>query len=479
MKKKILPLALAAATGLVASTAQAVFVNPQGHGQVLLYPYYTVEGGNETYINLVNTTDETKAVKVRILEAMNSQEVLDFNLYLSPQDHWSAVIYADPNGEGAVIKTADTSCTVPTALAADAVGETGAEVKFRNFTYSSDDAPFNGLDRTREGYVEVIEMGVLTDATDEANVEHVNGVPGDCAAVAANWGGAGKWSADETADVDVPTGGLYGYGVLINPSEGTDATYDAVALANFIDSTFDAAATTIHAAPGSVLPALTQATPVAQIMSTDGTTVSEIEPDAVNGQAIDAVSAVLMANSIMNDFVLEPTLNASTDWVVTFPTKKVYVNAVAARAPFTNIWDSEKAQACEEIAITYYDREEAGVQPNPLDFSPLPPAGAAIALCHEANVVSFNNGDALSASDRIATNLDVEHANGWMEVDFTDADPAVRILDMDLVSDSSQVILEGLPVVGFAVQKYVNTGAGSNAAALANYAGTVTHKVKR
>ena len=112
MKKKLLPLALAAATGLVASTAQAVFVNPEGHGQVLLYPYYTVEGGNDTYINLVNTTNEYKAVKVRILEAMNSQEVLDFNLYLSPQDHWSAVITADTNGAGAVIRTAGTSCTV-------------------------------------------------------------------------------------------------------------------------------------------------------------------------------------------------------------------------------------------------------------------------------------------------------------------------------------------------------------------------------
>ncbi|RVU30314.1 hypothetical protein [Neptunomonas marina] len=479
MKKKILPLALAAATGLVASTAQAVFVNPEGHGQVLLYPYYTVEGGNETYVNLVNTTDETKAVKVRILEAMNSQEVLDFNLYLSPQDHWSAVIYADPNGEGAVIKTADTSCTVPNLLAATDTSTAGPAVPFRNITYKTDGEDFRGLDRTREGYIEVIEMGVLTDADDEAAVKHSSaGVPADCGVVASNWNG-GKWNADETADVSLPTGGLYGYGVLINPSEGTDATYDAVALANFVDGVFDGLAAPIHAAPGSVLPALTQATPVAQLVNASGTAVQEVVPVA-GGQDIDAVSAVLMANSIMNDFVLEPILNASTDWVVTFPTKKVYVNngTTTATPPFTNVWDAAEAEACESIAITYYDREERGTEADPLDFSPQEP-GQGIALCHEANVISFNGGDALSASDRIATNLNVQHNNGWMEVNFVTATAGERELAMEDSTTAAPVTLEGLPVVGFAVQKYVNTGAGSNAAALANYAGTVTHKVKR
>ena len=83
MKKNIISAAVAA-TLLGASAANAVFVNSEGHGQALIYPFYTVEGGHDTYINLVNTTDQTKAVKVRFVEAMNSQEVLDFNLYLSP-----------------------------------------------------------------------------------------------------------------------------------------------------------------------------------------------------------------------------------------------------------------------------------------------------------------------------------------------------------------------------------------------------------
>ena len=84
MKKKILSAAVLAALG--ASTAQAVNLSQDGTGEVLLFPYYTVQNGEETLVSIVNTTDYTKAVKVRFREAYNSREVLDFNLYLSPHD---------------------------------------------------------------------------------------------------------------------------------------------------------------------------------------------------------------------------------------------------------------------------------------------------------------------------------------------------------------------------------------------------------
>lgn len=471
MKKKLLPLALAAATGLVASTAQAVFVNPEGHGQVLLYPYYTVEGGNDTYINLVNTTNEYKAVKVRILEAMNSQEVLDFNLYLSPQDHWSAVITADANGAGAVIRTADTSCTVPKSLAATAPGVPGPSVPFRDTTYSADSV--NGLERTREGYVEIIEMGVLTDAVaDQPAVLHgANNIPGDCNVLTTNWQAGGKWDVDEIDDMDVPTGGLYGYGVIINVADGTDATYDAVALDKFVDVDEDSLATSIHAEPGSILPSLAQATPIAHVLDGSAGAPAIIAAVPDSGLGIDAVSTVLQSSSIMNDFVLEPSINGATDWVVTFPTKKVYVNKVApADAPFTNVWSTATSTACEEIGIVYYNREEQGLAPSDLDFSPKPPAGSATSLCHEANIISFNNSDVLSGTSRVQTDLTVVHENGWMEVDFT------TVANRAVATNAGD--FEGLPVIGFAVQKYVN-GDVNGTGVLSNYAGSVTHKAKR
>jgi hypothetical protein len=101
---------LAGAIGIVGS-AQAVNINPDGLGQVLLYPYYTTNGNNITALSVVNTTDKAKAVKVRFLEGQNSREVLDFNLYMSAWDVWTAALY-DDDGTPTLV-TRDSSCTVP------------------------------------------------------------------------------------------------------------------------------------------------------------------------------------------------------------------------------------------------------------------------------------------------------------------------------------------------------------------------------
>ena len=97
--KKALPAAIALAGSLgFAAAANAVNVNHDGLGEVLLYSYYTTEDGNDSLINITNTTDQVKAVKVRFVESMNSQEVLDFNLYLSPYDVWTAAVTKSANG---------------------------------------------------------------------------------------------------------------------------------------------------------------------------------------------------------------------------------------------------------------------------------------------------------------------------------------------------------------------------------------------
>ena len=94
-KKKSLCAALAGMGALgAAGAAQAVNLNPDGLGQVLIYPYYTTRSDSaghafNSLLSVVNTTASAKAVKVRILEGKNSAEVLDFNLYLSPHDVWT------------------------------------------------------------------------------------------------------------------------------------------------------------------------------------------------------------------------------------------------------------------------------------------------------------------------------------------------------------------------------------------------------
>ena len=129
MKKKVLPLAVGTATAVVMSAANAaMYVSDKGLGETLIFPLYSAESGNSTNVNIANTTAGTKAVKVRIIEAQNSKEVLDFNLYMSPKDHFSFGIMADAADGGGMLKTNDNSCTVP-AIPADGV-------KFRDFGYN-------------------------------------------------------------------------------------------------------------------------------------------------------------------------------------------------------------------------------------------------------------------------------------------------------------------------------------------------------
>jgi len=477
MKKKLLPLALAAAAGFTGiHSAQAVHVNNDGTGQVLLYPFYSVEGTQDTLVSLVNTTNATKAVKVRILEAMNSREVLDFNLYLSPQDHWSAVITRNDAGDGAVIKTGDTSCTSPLSLSAKSVGALGATVPFRTFEFDGSAAGSTadsvaGVARTQEGYIEVIEMGEVDNTDNFAdNILHsqTTGLPANCARVDANTETGGLVEGDTQA----PTGGLYGYGVLINPVDGTAVAYDATALDNFTNAAN-------HTEPGSLLPALTEANPVSDQIVFDpaGPTYSALNATFATTTlpGLNAVSSVLMTRGIMNDYVLEPSLSAGTDWVITFPTKRDYVNngTATATAPFTTVWTPANSSACEEISISYYDREEGTPQAPPTtnDFSPKPPAGTpdVLSLCYEANIMTFNGSDVLNGSDRVKRDLSLESkfVNGWAKVSFDGV--AGRSFD----SDASAETFNGLPAVGFAVQKYVN---GDVNGALANYAAKVTHK---
>jgi len=174
-RKNLTAAVLAGLAGVagVASTAQAVNLNPDGLGEVLLYPYYTSNDGNQTLLTVVNTTGDAKAVKVRFLEGYNSREVLDFNLYLSEYDVWVAAIadggdlgYASQAGVPHLV-VPDTSCTVPYLYGngVDAGLDFGLQA-FLPYAFTGDyaDGGPTDIERASEGYFEVIEMGVLNDS---------------------------------------------------------------------------------------------------------------------------------------------------------------------------------------------------------------------------------------------------------------------------------------------------------------------------
>ena len=96
-------LAAAVASASMTVSAQQV-INNEGTGQVLLYPFYSVESGSNTYIHVANTTGASKAVKIRFSEGRNGQVALEFNAYLGPYDVFPMAV-GSVEGGGAVLTT--------------------------------------------------------------------------------------------------------------------------------------------------------------------------------------------------------------------------------------------------------------------------------------------------------------------------------------------------------------------------------------
>jgi hypothetical protein len=460
----------------IANMAGAVNLNPDGLGQVLIYPYYTVRGGNGTLLSVVNTTDQAKAVKVRFLEGYDSREVLDFNLYLSPFDVWVAQVY--DNGTAGAVATSDNSCTVPAFT--QSLGNGIKAQPFTNLGYSqgsygstlgTDHGPTD-LDRTREGYVEMIEMGVVTGSSASA-VTHIDSVPKKCSQVIGAWNPGGYWTQDPTEDMTVPSGGLFGAGSIINVDAGTIAAYDADAVDGF-------SAKIIHTGPGDITPNLAGATwpttaNATSYVAVGGTLYTSTY--ALNS-AIDAVSSVFTANNVYNEYLTDPGVGASSEWVVTFPTKRFYVDPAiigpkaSAIQPFEERFDGA---SCFGISLSYWDREENAPQGS-IVFSP-PPITGGNYLCYEAQSITFNQNDvepgvpSAVLGSLLASNVPTNYDAGWLDLGFPDAGAE------ELRPSLEGNVFVGLPVTGFLLTNYVNANAAPGV--LANYSGLYRHRVSR
>jgi hypothetical protein len=497
-KRKALASAVLGTLG-IAGSAHAIYQDPNNLGQALVYPYYTVNNdpnGNpfNTYISIVNTNTDVKVVKVRFREGKASHEVLDFNLYLSPNDVWTgAIIPASTDTTSAAhIVTADVSCTNPVIPAGG--------VDFRNFDYAGDVLAQDTLDRTREGYAEVFEMatidptagtGVWTAAVHQYGT---GGAPACGAVLVGNPAGGGA----VLASVTYPTGGLSGTGTLINVTSGRDTMYNARAFGAWLTGT------QAYNDPTTDNPNFGNTSPPSSIVVDPGKArayfsnfVATVVQSGLTLQpGARAAAATMMHDNVINEYILDAVTGSDTDLVMTFPTKKLFVFGTAAITPFTN--SLTKSGACEVISVTYFNREEVGATPSGVDFSPSPGAAPANTLCWESTVMSIRNGStnaptpsaaptSLVLGSRNVTAVSVSSAfqNGWMRVNFTGTNAVGTGLTSDATSTTvgaagiittAAQTYHGLPVVGFMVRTYANgTLTCGTASCLGNYMGSVGH----
>ena len=445
----------------ISNMASAVYLNNDGLGQVLIYPYYTVNKGNSSIFTVVNTTAQGKAIKVRFLEAYDSREVLDFNLFMSPRDVWTAQVV--PVGSGAGVFSNDNSCTVPTLPKTAA---TAYPFSTNAFSGANTDGGPTSVTRTLEGYAELIEMGTVTGAS-LVSITHVAGIP-PCA------------KGISGSDVTVPSGGLFGSGTIINVANGTVEAYNADA----IDQFWAPAPVGHFTAAGSILPNLASGTSnTSYVFSPGPAGTTPTLATSTYAAPVDAVSSLFMADAIYNEYWTSGGATLSSEWVVTFPTKRFYVDSqitglATAIRPFDVIFSSANGgTSCSTIGLSYTGREEEQAVISQ-GFSPPPPAAPANALCYEAQVVTFNQSGGASAvlGSNLVDNITTGYNNGWATILFWDGTAGTANHYLGGGTTGTANTFRGLPVTGFWVNQGINGNVGG---ALANYTALYRHKSHR
>jgi len=489
MKMKLLSVAVAGVLGGAGTVMAAPTAAPSGIGDALVVPYFSVQDGNATLINIINTDDGTtndgKVVKIRYRAARNSDDLFDFTLFLSPSDVYAMMISEGADGLPFLsVPSDETSCTLPAKATLN-----GA--KFSTQRLDADMHTDVGvIAGTREGYVEIINMGDVVSGSDLADeIVHSAGVAKctysvlssvqrDDGTGAGNLGdgfiGAGTSAANAgEIQVEAPTGGLTANWTIINVPGKSAWTGEA--------SAFDYAAAQAqffrqaNAAPLVAGEALTDVTADFIFLNAapvtarafdfpDFSTPYDNSADPVAWR--DFLTAILKTNLVANEYITGGVAAAETDWVFSQPTRRYHVagrdaddngqlsaaeeDVLAANRVYSGAYSF--TTNCTTIgsgtAQHYFDRNEQEVQGDDIVISPNPVA-AAPDLCGEVAVISFNRSGATTSgairAELTVNDITTPFANGW----------AV----LDLSTTIGGFNNNGLPVIGNAMVRAYNPDA--------------------
>lgn len=273
----------------IAIPASAVMLSPNKHGQVLIFPYFGTLGGNSTNITVSSDDGDEKALKVLLFNKLGNA-IMSFNVYVGARASWVASL-SQVDGK-TLLKIPSGSCT----LSEYGDGSDVIELPLRS------------------GFVEVIEMGSISD--DDISIKIKDE---DCNALNAMWADNGQWSQDPGFGMAAPTGKLRGSATLINVERGTVYSFVASALTQFSNISQ-------HTAPDRLLPDLTSAHDAG---TDNGETTSVIcnEFECTEdtwARPVDAVAAVLTTHELSGDFTTEANIGALAEVVVTYPLRAFY-----------------------------------------------------------------------------------------------------------------------------------------------------------
>jgi hypothetical protein len=435
--------------------AHAVYLNPNGSGQALIYPYFSTQSKDgspfNTYVSLVNRSSDAKVLRVRFREGRAGREVAVFNLYLGSRDTWTAALV--PTSQGTRLITVDQSC-VNSPFAGVAGGPLSYDFDASSFSGSHSDGLGTDATRLREGYVEVLEMATLTGAS-AANVAMDTSTnpprPHNCAAV------QGDAVSLETA---APSGGLSGTLTVINVANGLDFTVNADALEELASRAY-------YRDVGDSYPDFNAAEvdPVATFQA-NGKSYR-----TTWGTGVQAVSAALTHASLGGEVILDTITASATDWVVTFPMQRF---SALAHPPTSYPAGAGQGQP---VSIEFSPRDGTSVvlldecgmlcPGNAYPVSPLLPWTATVLSFRtnssSASVEPTSSSTALASANAVRVTLPTSAQNGTGSVVFGPAlNPSgvpftgSSIRHSDGVVSSEGAVLGGLPAAGFMARTLQN-----------------------
>ena len=412
-------------------TLSSLVFNPKGIGHIQYVPYFSAQEGNVTAVNIVNTdTVNGKVLKVRFRGASNSDDVYDFQVFLSPGDVWTAGISKGSDGRSR-LDTADKSCTLPANV-------NGPFVTGRLPTITGGNA-----EETREGYLEILTMAdIVKGAADSKQralydaTKHVKGVAPCTSSVltALKQENAGEYMA-------APTTGLMANWTIINVQRIVAYTGAAVAIEarDSLDGEpiagrlvyWDQRAEPLTSAQANA----NTADPLLRFPASGSPVVAGARYDLPDLSTpylpatadcpfcqARALSDAIAVREIAGEFYSEPSVGAQTDWVLSFPTRRYFaaVRYTGSGAPaivrnagsdgniyFTsdntelgNSANGGKAyQICTKLganAVAFYNREEAGQITDDIVISPGTPTQYSI--CGEVAVLGINASSAANSA---------------------------------------------------------------------------------
>ena len=454
------------------------YVNPHGVGQVLYGAYYDVRqlDGDAQFANiqiLNNNTNNTNLddcldddfisgndgsscynedggilAKVRFRDAVNSVEVLDFNIALSCGEVWAAQVRLNdttgvPNVRSIYpIVTNISGSSITTSNVLDGAGR-----DFANVVPTADMA---------RGYFEVFAMESLPCEPEDGEVT----LEGDV------WNRGSNFVVDET-----PTNALSGETYLARVAAGVSHNYNLTAISRFV-----------HQLGGRITPAAPLATEDPNIEDCraykfdQGTLLSASE-------CVSQVNMALSKNRLNGQFDVEAATAGQTFYAINLPTKRITCGGGAAAVPpyqcQTNPVGVDPPTNGEEITCTIYDRLEHYVTEDDPIFSPAPP-NAKCYLPYELSIIELVNGPTNVHSSRADYALSSaslpEGESGWIDLDLART-PEGGVVHSEVFADGLTHNIQGifvggyvgLPAIALELQEFQN----DNPAVAGTYGNTV------